>query len=247
MTRELSHLPQRHVAKIPIAIQNPHPQWTDALSKLRERLGRGMICALLGDRGTGKTQMAVCLCWYTSRTGETYHYMTAYEMFTFVKSTYADKADMTEEKALRRLTYPGLLVIDELNEANKTTWEGHVLAYIIDKRYAAMKDTLLISNYDIDQFESAVVKHHVEDAGVRGAYPVQVELVSEGGWDMKMKAWLRRVFVCGLLGLHDWTCAAIEGIAPTKDQLDTGAKGFLDYAKMYCRRCGVVYKSGEKT
>lgn len=41
---------------------------------------------------------------------------------------------------------------------------------------------------------------------------------------------------------HDYTCAASEGIMPTKQQMDFGVAGFSDYAKMYCKRCGYVYK-----
>ena len=47
-------------------------------------------------------------------------------------------------------------------------------------------------------------------------------------------------FLC-LIGDHDWTCAAQENIKPTKAQVENGLSGFLDYAKMYCNRCGYVY------
>jgi len=41
---------------------------------------------------------------------------------------------------------------------------------------------------------------------------------------------------------HDWTCAAEEGIPATQEQTDALIDGFFDYAKMYCKRCGEVYK-----
>ena len=50
---------------------------------------------------------------------------------------------------------------------------------------------------------------------------------------------------CWFLG-HDWTTAENEGISPTKEQLDSGVKGFWDYAKMYCKRCGHEYKGNIK-
>ena len=53
---------------------------------------------------------------------------------------------------------------------------------------------------------------------------------------MKLFDW----FLC-FNGLHDWTCAAAEGVKPTQAQLDAGLSGFYDYyATMYCRRCGRV-------
>lgn len=44
---------------------------------------------------------------------------------------------------------------------------------------------------------------------------------------------------------HDWTCAAIEGIEPTAEQL-LGLEGFKDYAKMYCRKCEYESKLNER-
>lgn len=45
---------------------------------------------------------------------------------------------------------------------------------------------------------------------------------------------------------HKFTSAAAEGIKPTQKQIDDGAKGFFDYATMYCSRCAYVYKPYRK-
>lgn len=50
-----------------------------------------------------------------------------------------------------------------------------------------------------------------------------------------MKKLIKR-FVCWFRG-HDWTCAAQQGIPPTRQQMDK-IDGYKDYAKMYCARCG---------
>lgn len=44
---------------------------------------------------------------------------------------------------------------------------------------------------------------------------------------------------CKLWGLHDWTCAAEQGIPPTTEQLKS-LDGFYDFAKMYCKRCNHI-------
>jgi len=49
---------------------------------------------------------------------------------------------------------------------------------------------------------------------------------------------LKITFSCGILGFHDWTCAAAKGIRPSPEQLANGWEGFKDYAKMYCQKCG---------
>ena len=45
---------------------------------------------------------------------------------------------------------------------------------------------------------------------------------------------------------HDYTCAVEEGLDPTTTQLNDLPKGFFDYAKMYCKRCGYVYQPNPK-
>lgn len=50
-----------------------------------------------------------------------------------------------------------------------------------------------------------------------------------------------RLFLCKLLRDHKWTCAAEQNLPPTKEQLAGGVNGFMDYAKMYCTRCGRIY------
>jgi hypothetical protein len=51
-----------------------------------------------------------------------------------------------------------------------------------------------------------------------------------------------RIFRCYIMGMHDWTCKASEGIPPTKEELETGIKGFNAYAKMYCKCCHKISK-----
>jgi hypothetical protein len=61
-----------------------------------------------------------------------------------------------------------------------------------------------------------------------------------------MKKWLLKLFLCYRFSpfpMHDWTCAAQEGIPATPKQLADGVAGFWDYATCYCKRCGVENRS----
>ena len=49
---------------------------------------------------------------------------------------------------------------------------------------------------------------------------------------------LKVIWVCRIWGMHTWTCAAEQGKPPTPEQVAGGIKGFWDYARMYCARCG---------
>ena len=59
-----------------------------------------------------------------------------------------------------------------------------------------------------------------------------------------MKKWVRKL-LC-LIGDHDWTCAAGEGYPPSehiKTRLKVDPAGaFYEYARMYCKACGHMYK-----
>ena len=59
---------------------------------------------------------------------------------------------------------------------------------------------------------------------------------------MKWK-WLWEKFMC-MIGDHDLTSKAEQGIKPTAEELKTGIMGFNKYAQMYCKRkgCDYVYK-----
>ena len=163
-----TNLPGRQRKNIKLALSGNHPEWTDAFNRAADMLGTGMIVSMLGDRGTGKTQLAICLCRELHQRKKTFRYVTAYEMFSSIKETYRDDSQISEDVVMRYLINPELLVIDELNEANRTTWEGHVLTHLVDIRYQKERDTLLVSNYRRDQFDDAVgdsIVSRIEETG----------------------------------------------------------------------------------
>ena len=57
-----------------------------------------------------------------------------------------------------------------------------------------------------------------------------------------IRLFLIQFWACKVWSFHNWTCAVTEGEKPTPEQLNNGVEGFLDYATMYCRRCGTVSK-----
>jgi len=46
-------------------------------------------------------------------------------------------------------------------------------------------------------------------------------------------------FLC-LIGDHEWTCKAEQGIKPTKEELAVPFVGFQIYSAMYCKHCGRI-------
>jgi len=57
---------------------------------------------------------------------------------------------------------------------------------------------------------------------------------------------IRNKFLC-LIGDHEWTCKASEGIKPSEDEEPKSTdspeetiRKFMSFAKMYCKRCPKV-------
>lgn len=143
-------VPKRHFAR-PAILPGP---WADKLKDLEGQVGKGCLLALLGKRGTGKTQMAVELMRHTCVQGGLAKYTTAMRFFTAIKDSY--KGDTTESAVLNQYLKPQILVIDEAQERGETGWEDRLLTHLIDCRYGAMKDTVLVSNLSRREFERAI-------------------------------------------------------------------------------------------
>lgn len=158
-----AHLPERHKETKVDAV----PGWTDALDKLTGKMGTGFLCALTGPRGTGKTQLAVRLikafCLQEQKSAA---YFKTVELFMDVRETY--NGERSEKKAIEKYVHPSLLVLDEAHERGETAFEDRLLTYVIDKRYDAMKDTVLISNMTKDDFLASVgssISSRIQEAG----------------------------------------------------------------------------------
>lgn len=105
----------------------------------------------VGPRGTGKTQFAVQACavsinaqWPDKK--DLPRYTHAMDLFLRIREAFRSDSSMSEREALKMYTSPKLLVIDEIQERGQTAWEDRMLTYVVDARYAAMKDTILIGN-----------------------------------------------------------------------------------------------------
>lgn len=129
--------------------------WENTYDRIFDAIGKGSVSVLIGPRGTGKTQLAVVIsenvehrlhqrrgAFDQART----RYTTAVELFMTIKETYGDNAQRSEKAAIDLFVKPDLLVIDEVQERAGTEWENRLLVNIVDRRYAAMKDTILVGN-----------------------------------------------------------------------------------------------------
>lgn len=147
-----SGVPARHAGFQPS--QSASSEWEAAYVDAAARIGKGFLSVAMGPRGTGKTQLAVCLIRETCMRGGVGAYTKALDVFIALREAFR-KEGVTEAAIIKRFVQPNLLVIDAMEERGETPFEDRMLNHIIDKRYDAMRDTLLITNQVAEEFKKS--------------------------------------------------------------------------------------------
>lgn len=134
----------------------------------------GAIIALVGLRGLGKTtiaaQIALDAAWrnYDSSMQEVGRpvvagnvvYRKSAGLIAKYKTLFSDSCSIETEALLESLAYlctqDEVLVIDELHDCDDQRMKTRVLTDLIDRRYSALRDTILISNQTPDEFSATI-------------------------------------------------------------------------------------------
>lgn len=153
-----------------------HGPGLEAAQAVAPRLYKGGLVFLIGDRGPGKTQAATWIASQRIRDGNFCgRYVKALDLWSAVRGTWRAGAEKSEEDAVSVFRKVPFLVIDEAQERGDTEsdrqWCDRLLTHIIDHRYDAMLDTLLIANLTKDMYEktipSSIRSRVVECGGVK--------------------------------------------------------------------------------
>lgn len=149
----------RHITRL--TLTQPQERTLDSVDGIC--CGKGAIVALVGSRGTGKTSLAAQLvCRRIERSRplvSPQDYRKLVSLIARYKAIYADHGTI-EGEALQaaRDAYCRipLAVIDEIHEAEDSKLKNKILTDILDRRYAGLKDTILISNQTADEFHDTI-------------------------------------------------------------------------------------------
>ena len=137
---------------------------------------RAQITAFLGDRGTGKTIEACRMIyrWCEHTTNEkavAARYTKALQIFMAIREAYQTGSKQTEKQLVEEFLRPHLLVIDEIQQRSESTWENNLLTHIIDRRYDAMRATIIIGNLTPaelgEQLGESITSRMTETGGIR--------------------------------------------------------------------------------
>lgn len=131
------------------------PQWAAAMGRLREASQRrDFMVALVGPRGTGKTQAAieVARAWASQNMGVIY--LTAMDFFLRVKETFGGES--SERAVINSISNIPLLILDEVQVRTASDWETNLLTNLIDMRYRKSVATIFVTNLRAEQFVAHV-------------------------------------------------------------------------------------------
>lgn len=172
--------PDRHRANTELS----GDEWQQAYKKALEIAESGGIIVCYGRRGTGKTQIAVEIAKnaklphsekpraeWTMKSHPEHRpaiYCKAMEIFIDLKNSFQRPAVPSEKAIIEKLASAAFLVIDEAHVRGETKYEDDKLTHIVDKRYDAMRPTMLITNLQRKEFASQLspsILSRIEESG----------------------------------------------------------------------------------
>lgn len=157
-----SGCPRRHMENLSAFEDSSN----DKAKKIRDLLVKqagfsaGYLVALLGTRGTGKTQIAVSTIRECCEAGYRSKYVKALDLFRDIRSAFTPvkrgDAGESEADAIQRWINVDLLVIDEVHQRGGTEWEQNAFINLLDQRYDRRACTILLANQSPADFSAAM-------------------------------------------------------------------------------------------
>lgn len=138
-----SNIPKRYVDFKPLDSTNKI--WLDYYLKIKEMiLKKDNLFIFYGKHGTGKTQLACSICILAAwKNNIEAHYTT---MLEIILNCLDKQANGNLKKQIDVYCRKKILVIDAFELRKDSEFENRILNFIIDKRYADMKTTIIITN-----------------------------------------------------------------------------------------------------
>jgi DNA replication protein DnaC len=169
----------RHQENIIPGMEKDFEEWKKVLNFCQDRCqGKGAIIVLAGVRGTGKTticsQMAIARAESTELPpwDRQPPYRKLQALFERYKPLYADFGSTKTDELSSSLDWycrtPSLAFIDEIHECSEARVAERMLTDILDRRYSARRDTILITNQSPEEFRDTAngsIKSRISEHG----------------------------------------------------------------------------------
>lgn len=116
-----------------------------------EVLETGRSALFIGKPGTGKTHLAVGIGMSAMRDNRSVLFTTVIRALRRVKDTWNRDSQESESEAVAALTYPDLLILDEVGVQFGSEAEKLILFDVLNERYERRRPTLLLSNLGLNE------------------------------------------------------------------------------------------------
>ena len=143
---------------------------TEYAHQFDEVLSSGRSMLFLGRPGTGKTHLGCAIGNYLLRKGATVYYSTVQRAMRRIKDTWNRDSAELEGDAIRAMTGPDLLILDEIGVQFGSDTEKNLTFDLLNERYERLKPTLLLSNLakeDVARFLGERVMDRLREDGGR--------------------------------------------------------------------------------
>jgi DNA replication protein DnaC len=113
---------------------------------------RGQSMIFTGERGTGKTHLAVGIA---NELMHKHHaqavYSTVLRLIRAVRETWRRDSEKSETEVINQFTQPELLILDEVGIQAGSENERNILFDVLNERYENRKSTIMMTNLSVDE------------------------------------------------------------------------------------------------
>ena len=106
---------------------------------------------LYGEPGTGKTFLAALIAQEYIKQGRTVLFIDVPKLLNQLRASFAKGAEDTIESKMELLEKVDVLILDDIGTENLTEWAVERLYLVINERYNNERQTLITSNYTLNE------------------------------------------------------------------------------------------------
>ena len=123
-------------------------EYRDFCRNIGQRLDEGRGMWFKGDRGTGKTTLAMLVSIHAIRARRTVGIYTAPKLLEAIRATYADDSQVTLSQLTDRLRAVDLLHIEDLAVPRTNEWVLEQLYTVINDRYQDQRSVIFTADVE---------------------------------------------------------------------------------------------------